>query len=247
METAQLIKDYLAIIISWPLFALIIVIVLCTTFRKEIGSFLDRIKSAKVGPVDLVTTVKEEAKKSIDSESKVKQDIIDVLIRPFNTRLVPELTKIYMNLINKGQDIRTTIYMPWPLDDENLVQITPYIPTGPDKTGRLISKRIGAVGKAFREGKIIPESMPASEFKKKHIEQWGFEEIETERLKGDRQSYLAIPLQFQGRRLGIVFFDSLEKDTFSGDLIKRLEKEVQELIPQVSTLHGQLESLKAAV
>lgn len=245
MEIAQLIKDYLAIIISWPLFVLIIAIILVTTFRKEIGDFLGRLKSAKIGPVDLVTTTIEEAKKSINSESKVTQDIIDVIIRPFNTRLVPELTKICMTLKKPEQDIRTTIYMPWPLNAEYLVQITPYIPAGPDKTGRLLSKRIGAVGKAFREGKTINKTIPSSEFKKQHMEQWSFEEIETERLKGDRQSYLAIPLKIDGKRLGVVFFDSLGKNTFDGTLKNRLEKEVQELISPVAILHSQFESVRA--
>lgn len=245
MEIAQLIKDYLAIIISWPLFTLIIAIILVTTFRKEIGDFLARLRSAKIGPVDLVTVVKEEARKSINSESKITQDIISVIIRPFNTRLVPELTKIYMTLKNTEQDIRTTIYMPWPLDVEYLVQVTPYIPAGPDKTGRLLSKRIGAVGKAFRDGKTIIETISSSEFKKRHKEQWSFEEIEIERLKGDRQSYLAIPLQNDGKRFAVVFFDSLGENTFDGTLKSRLEIEVQELISSVAILYSQLESLKA--
>jgi transcriptional regulator with GAF, ATPase, and Fis domain len=244
MEIAQLIKDYLAIIVSWPLFALIIAILLVTTFRQEIGSFIDRLKSARVGPIDLVTAIKEEAKQSQISESKVAQDIINTIIRPLNKTIVADLARIYTTIPNTGQDIRTTVYMLWPLDTEYLVQVTPYVPAGPDKTGRLLSKRIGAVGKAFREGKVVSETMSASEFKKKHLEQWSFEEIEVERLKGDRKSYLAIPLNINDKLLGVVFFDSLNENTFDGDLVSHLQKEVQGLVTSVFVLSSQLESLR---
>jgi len=246
MQIAELVKDYLAILVSWPVAIIIVVVVLGKVFRTEIASLLGRVARIRVGPVD-IATVAQEVKASQALSSKVEADVVYSIIRPFLPQLVTRLVGTHRTFGDPTQDVRVTLYLPWPLDTEHLVQVTPYIPRGPDKTGRLLSKRVGAVGRAFITGATVRETMPPgrNDFKKKHVEQWGFEVGETEQLQSDRRSYLAIPLRSGDERLGVVFFDSNHPNAFGDEIAKQVEQQVAELASVVAVLHYQLEALRS--
>ena len=245
MQVAELVKDYLAVLVSWPVAIVILVVILGKVFRTEIANLISRVTRIKAGPVDIVS-VAREAQASEALRSKVQADVVLAIIRPFVPQLVNHLLRIHKIFSALKQDVRATVYLPWPLDTEHLVQVTPYVPHGPDKTGRLLSKGIGAVGLAFRTGetKRVPMPTERNDFKKKHVEVWGFAPEETEQLQSDRRSYLAIPLPSDGKRLGVTFFDSNDPNAFSDEEIKQVEQQVKQLASVVAILHYQLEALR---
>lgn len=245
MQVAELIKEYLAVLISWPVAIIIVVIILGKVFRPEIASLIGRITRIKAGPVD-IASVAQEARAAGALQSKVEEAVVHSIIHPFVPQLIGPLEKTHSMFTDPAQRVRVTLYLPWPLDNEHLVQVTPYLPTGPDKTGRLLSKRVGAVGRAFITGATIRETMPAKrdDFRKKHIEQWGFEARETEQLQSDRQSYLAIPLRSDGECFSVAFFDSSDPNAFGDEVTSRAEQQAQQLAPTVRILHYQLEALR---
>lgn len=149
MQVAELIKEYLAVLVSWPVAIIIVVIILGKVFRPEIASLIGRITRIKAGPVD-IASVAQEARAAGALQSKVEADVVHSIIHPFVPQLTSRLEKMHSMFTDPAQRVRVTLYVPWPLDNEHLVQLTPYLPIGPDKTGRLLSKRVGEVAENLR-------------------------------------------------------------------------------------------------
>ncbi len=120
---------------------------------------------------------------------------------------------------NRGQSLdglRSTIYVPDPLVSTYLYQLLDYYPSALGDRGRIVSRRFGIVGRAWRSGQAevagrVPPDVTS------RLREWGMTKGEAADRGGTRQSYLAIPILAAGTPVGILYLDASKRNAFGDE------------------------------
>jgi Sec-independent protein translocase protein TatA len=175
--------------------------------------------------------------------------------------LMGPLTREIVNLIGSRcpPDFRLTLYVPDFVFSDRLYQFTEYYNRegeirGESRFGRTFSIRYGIIGRVWRsgvpeiEGQLIPQSEidqlpnPSQEELERFIaRRWGLSLSEAIHVK-DYNSYGAIRLERAGRSVGLIYFDSKQKDAFCDpEKSKELENGLVKMLGETQLLVRLLE------
>lgn len=159
------------------------------------------------------------------------------------------------------KNFRCTIHIEDFLLKDLLYQLVDYYPAGEGTAGRVLSMRYGVVGKAYRSGlpqirgNLLPSAkqttLSESEIIKTIALEWGLT-IREARNVMKYPSYCAVPLEHEGRRVGVFYMDSTDVNAFGAidddpDLVKAIEEAAEQtvLARDVAEIISELEPASA--
>lgn len=90
--------------------------------------------------------------------------------------------------------------------------------------GRKFSTSSGITGVAIRENDVFAGSrnnVDHEAYIAEMVADWGFDEKGASGLSKDRNSWLAIPIEYGGEVTAVVYLDSTDKNCFKDDVLKR--------------------------
>jgi hypothetical protein len=210
--------------ILWPLFAVGVVIFLATSRGTTLVSqAFGRV--TRMSALGLELEFNPERARQIERtlESKFDEylaeelDEFDRIVRERGiSRLRDRLAKecVEPSLIEAArQTFRCTLYVQDLIFEEGLYQLLDYFPTGRGR-GRVITKRFGLVGRAFRaEDSQTDDEVPATT--EELVVQWGMTIDEALRAGKDRHSFsCAILKDAGGLPVGGVYVDAVPPKAF---------------------------------
>jgi hypothetical protein len=145
---------------------------------------------------------------------------------------------------DEKREFRCTIHVPDPVHYGRLYQLVDYCPTGTGR-GRDFSTRYGIIGKVWRTEKmrIANDLFHAKEAQRTHEDEideimsdWGMDRREAENALKHR-SYFCFPLVFEDRKVGLLYLDAKEKDSFdeakAPAVSARAQTELAQLVAKV--------------
>ena len=235
-------------------------------FRKELND-----------ATRLVWRFNKEVKEAYDAAEAFSSQLRDQRNIP---TLASETAKNIAALVVVGcpSDFRLTIYIPDLLFSDRLYQMVEYYDgegtrVSDGKTGRVFSIRYGVIGRVWRSGvseiegdliaaedrQSLNEGAGAADVERFIARRWGLTLDEAEHVS-KYNSYGAIRLEWADRLLGVLYFDSKQKNAFGGredmdqlltgvrnllkgsDLLRRLSDVIREVTPW----SGRIEVIKNA-
>lgn len=214
----------------WPALILVVIAIILWTRR---GRFIGREMAGRVGSIDAFGIVGL----SLDAEnrSRIKTGI-EALIDDYREEATSRFSywvmryDIQRKLASLGHDhilpaltdaaqtkFRCTIYVPDLVFEEGIVQLTDYYPEFKKGAGRVIGKRFGHVGRAFRAGESRTDS-DVTTIESKLVDEFGMTPDEAKpRSDGEaRQSFSCVMLCAPSSNIpvGGVYIDAGPRDAF---------------------------------
>lgn len=148
------------------------------------------------------------------------------------------------SFIKNNKGFRCTIHIPDPVRYGRLYQLVDYVPAGLGR-GRAFSVRYGIIGKVWRteEPKLANDLFESQSIQGTHEQEideimsnWGMDRREAESALKHR-SYFCFPLSFEQRKVGLLYMDAEEKNSFDDDRQAEVLAEAQEaLAPLVNKM-----------
>lgn len=145
--------------------------------------------------------------------------------------------------LKRDKGFRCTIHIPDPIRYGRLYQLVDYCPAGLGR-GREFSIRFGIIGKVWRtENALLENDLLTPAATRTHEEEidkimsdWGMDRRESESALKHR-SYFCFPLVYENRKVGLLYMDAEEKDSFDGtrqsDVSARAQEELAPLVAKV--------------
>lgn len=130
------------------------------------------------------------------------------------------------------KDVRLTFHRP---TKRKYKQMINYIPNGNGKNRTWDSNK-GLVGKCIEKKRLVVESFDSDEeFKEKMIRKYNYSADEIKEISPERKSYLCYPILNDTVVEGILFFDSVQPNTFNNNkndyknkLIQKVSRAIQD-------------------
>lgn len=146
--------------------------------------------------------------------------------------------------LHQDREFRCTIHIPDPIRYGRLYQLLDYCPSGSGR-GRDFSVRYGIIGKVWRMEKMqrANDLFQTAKPVRAHEEEidaimsdWGMNRREAENALKHR-SYFCFPLIHEDRKVGLLYIDAKEKDSFDQakeyDVSARAQNELAPLVAKV--------------
>ncbi|WP_145729855.1 hypothetical protein [Nitrospirillum pindoramense] len=264
------ISDIIKSLFPWPFVFLVAFISIvysqsAVTFMFGILRFVRKIKilGTEFELGDVVKRQIEGAAKELadtinsysrDADIKIKSAAYERRIYETMSYFVDNHIAPYLQNGVETGNFRCTIYVQDYITSTNLYQLVEYFPRKNKKktAGRVFSDRYGIIGKIWRSetsqvvGNLFhqnPSHNSKSQDEKIHIimKDWGMHKDEAENAI-KKPSYLCAPIftPDSGKKIGLIFMDSEEKDTFlNGNIMESNKEEItQELQNHINDTFG---------
>lgn len=252
------IREFTFLFAPWPLTILLALWIVArseTSFPMLLGLF-GALRRIKLFGAEI--ELNEQTKRRIQSAASE----IELALREYKTRADKELVRIVARYqveqalskfidsgsvksltLKRDKGFRCTIHIPDPIRDGRLYQLVDYCPSGLGR-GREFSTRFGIIGKVWRtEGPLLENDLLTPQIQRTHEEEidkimsdWGMDRREAESALKHR-SYFCFPLVHENRKVGLLYMDAEEKDSFDGtkqsDVSARAQEELAPLVAKV--------------
>lgn len=205
-----------------------------------------------------ISSYRDKITKEIKRHVEIK-NLDNVLENCVETYIIPNLPNQ-----NIPENFRCTVHVEDFLLKDWLYQLVDYYPSGEGTAGRVLSIRYGVIGKAYRSGLPQVKGDLLGNDKRKGLDEpgviktialeWGLTIREARNIM-KYPSYCAIPLQHQGRPIGVFYMDSTILHAFSAidddpNLIQAIKdaaektglaEDIAEIISELKTSSAKLE------
>jgi hypothetical protein len=213
--------------LAWPLVVLIaIAVTVSESGQRAVGRLGSHLRRFRLGSLELEFTeqrarvVRETLEQIFTGYRARAKDEFDGLARTLDVRRLMDTVAseaIQPALIKEAQkDFRCTVYVQDLVFEEALYQLLDYFPKGGGR-GRIITKRFGLVGRAFRaEDSQIDGDVPATELDL--VVHWGMTRGEALRSGRDRRSFACVVLKGETNNVvGGIYIDAFPPHAFGSD------------------------------
>lgn len=218
---------------AWPLAVLLILVLVL--FSKPGRDLLEKI-SARItrirgGPVEIELSPEksEQVKRGLEETLEAfRRPVVQEFDRWVNVEHVNDLLErvcgeVIQPALMGGQGFQTTIYVRDVLAKDLLYRLVDYYPAGNGR-GKVYSIRFGIIGRSWRRGETLCETVPAQPLEL--IDTWGMKREETVQRAGDAKTFACVMLRNSDNAapVGLLFLSSQTEGRLTESLVKGWEQ-----------------------